>query len=164
MTNGIEVKALSILVPGVSLWSLFSLLCLSALTQELMELKNYAAGLGSKVSRWNPLFLTRGLRKGSFAGEYRGLCILSVTFSLFSLPTLPQCQSQLRICIAFEVGVWVPKMPKVDSLWPKDQGKGAPFVQGLWENHNLISVFIFAAFLSKAASVVWKCMIDRTGG
>ena len=99
------------LYPGWVLWALFSLLCLSALTQGLMELWNYEAGVGSRIYRWNPLFPTRGLGKVSFARKYRRIHVLFVSFffSLFSLLTLPQGQPHLRICIAFVVGVWAPK-------------------------------------------------------
>lgn len=75
--------------PGWVLWTLFSLLRLSALTQGLMELWNYEAGVGSRIYRWNPLFPTRGLGKESFARKYRGIHILFVSFFSLSFLSWP---------------------------------------------------------------------------
>lgn len=90
MVNENYVKAESTLVPGVSFVGfVFFPLPLS--------FDPRADGITERCSRpWQqslqakPLFLTRGLGEGCFAGEYRGLPILSVSFvSLFS-PSPPK--------------------------------------------------------------------------
>lgn len=85
MVNGNYVKAVSILVPGVSFVGfVFSPLPLN-FDPRADGITEQCSRLWQQSLQAKPLFLTRGLGEGWFAGEYRGLPILSVSFvSLFS--------------------------------------------------------------------------------
>lgn len=157
MVNGNEVKALSVLVPGVHLWGVFSLL--SPGFDLRADVFRELCSRPGQQSPWKLPISNQRFGKGSFAGEYRGLPIFSVSFLSPNSASSPVLIKDFHCFCGGEFGHLKPQK-KILS----DQREKEPLLSKEWGRIPLFYLSLFFCCFAPKGSCSCAEVHDRTGG